>query len=185
MRLGCIKDIQGACAKFEQIDNRKILKKRDIKDLEASLEIVGLSPGEISGVIRMLARFAVARNPWYAAARMILTPSDAGGPCGGPAFFDEDGKNISVSFYSGDKFVKKKDRPEQCKADFDIWNNDQIVNFFSSPHQEQLNHLKDKSTCHYMQKINKLVAEENAKDSSLTDNRKQRGSSKKNRGGRH
>lgn len=176
MRLGCIKDIEGACAKFEQIDNRKILKKRDMQDIERHLDLVGLSPNEISGVIRLLSVFAANRNPWYMAARLALSPSAAGGPCDGPAYFEEDHKKMRVDFYHNDKFVKKQESPNHCQADFDIWDNDNVVDFFKQPHREQMASLKDKSTCHYMQKINKLVADENAKDSQLSS---QRGGSRK------
>lgn len=167
MRLGCIKDIEGACAKFEQIDNRPVIKKRDLKELEMSMDLLGLSPNEVSGVVRMLASFAVRRNPYYMAARMVLAPSTAGGPCDGPAYYFEDEKEVKVDFYDGDKYVKMKEKPNHCQADFDIWDNSKVVNFFAATHRDQLAAIKDKSTCHYMTKINKLVAEENAKDSKL------------------
>lgn len=179
LRLGCIKDIPGACGKFEQVDDRKIVKKREIRDIDQMPEFKDIKASEVAGIVRQLASYAVGRNPWYMGGKLALSTSPAGGPCDGPAYFYEDGVETKVNFYSGDKFVKKLSRPNDCRADFDIWDNQPVTNFFSlSKTSEQLAAMKDKSTCHYLTKINKLVADENAKDSSMESSRKTRASGK-------
>ncbi len=156
MSLACAHGIQAGCDIFSNYDNRSIVKSRK---LEEESFLIPKNVGEVANVIGQLAQFATRRIAVKTVFDSIFWVSPAGGTCQGDAIYRENGEKISTLKWLKAEYVLKKEKPNECIADYKLYGNTAIESFFKLPTDEsRVAVLKDSATCDYYSRINSELA---------------------------